>query len=471
MHRTQSHKAPVLHHWLDPLVLALAAPLVLFPERFPREAVVLGLALLAVPYGVRWLTEGRLSVPSIPVWAILFLVVVVLPINVWQHPYFWELGWPELIRLVWGLAACVAVINWCNPRLRPRRSPRGLIHAQTILDHRVILATVAYLVLGLGFVAVGLLDMRANNKLPLLGDLATQITELAPLQFGRMGFNPNRVASVIILFLPLTFALLLSPTSGLGWPARISLKLVFLMMTLVFGGALALTQSRAGLLATVAALLLVMLLAGRRGWLPLLLCAMTLVAALDIMGPSALMDMVRVPARNEVEAGTTMMEQILTDNNVAGRLMIWERALYGIQDQPLTGMGLAVFQRMAIEPYPRGEWRPDPDLTHAHNLFLQTGLDLGIPGLIAFLIVVIFAGVGIVRLFASTLAGSPARYWSVGMVGVWVAFVLYNQLDATTIGARPAITYWVMLGLCIGMGEQVTLFKRLCRHYAAHASS
>ena len=38
MHSRQSRKALVLYHWLDPLVLALVAPLALFPERFPREA-------------------------------------------------------------------------------------------------------------------------------------------------------------------------------------------------------------------------------------------------------------------------------------------------------------------------------------------------------------------------------------------------------------------------------------------------
>lgn len=445
---------------------------------------MLGLLLLAVPYAARFVAERRLSVPSLGFWTILVLGAVIVPLNIglltlWRDPDFNALVWPELVRLLWGLAACLAVINWCNPALRLPRSLQGLHHMQTILDRRVLLASLGYLLLGLVVVAVGLLAMRHTAKIPLLGAGADYLPRLSPAEFGfgaRMGFNPNRVAGAAILFLPLTFALLLSPFPGLRAPLWWLLKTGLLATTLFFGLALLITQSRAGLLAAAAALGLVLLLSGRRGWVPLTLAVLVALAALEVYGPSRLVDAVYVPARhaeqNQPPPAASLLDRIRSDRNVAGRLMIWERAGHALQAQPLTGVGLGLFDRVAQEPFPaQANWRPDADIHHAHNLFLQTALDLGIPGLMALALLVLLAGVGVLRLYLNTLPHSPARFWSVGMLGVWLAFLIYSLLEATTVGARPAITYWIMLGLCIGLGEQVTLFQTLARHYLAQQTS
>jgi putative inorganic carbon (hco3(-)) transporter len=56
-----------------------------------------------------------------------------------------------------------------------------------------------------------------------------------------------------------------------------------------------------------------------------------------------------------------------------------------IQDFPFTGMGMNVFRKVVPVLYPLFLIGPDIDIGHAHNEFLQAALDLGIPGLIAFL--------------------------------------------------------------------------------------
>ncbi|MBU4225932.1 MAG: O-antigen ligase family protein [Chloroflexi bacterium] len=63
---------------------------------------------------------------------------------------------------------------------------------------------------------------------------------------------------------------------------------------------------------------------------------------------------------------------------------VWSRAIYGIQDFPFTGMGVNAFRKVVPVLYPLFTVSPDVDIGHAHNEFLQAGLDLGIPGLIAF---------------------------------------------------------------------------------------
>ncbi len=70
---------------------------------------------------------------------------------------------------------------------------------------------------------------------------------------------------------------------------------------------------------------------------------------------------------------------------IEGRLEIWSRAIYGLQDFPFTGMSMNGFRKVVHILYPLFLISPDSDIGHAHNHLLQAGLDLGLPGLISYL--------------------------------------------------------------------------------------
>ncbi|HEB77806.1 MAG TPA: hypothetical protein ENI90_04675, partial [Methylothermaceae bacterium] len=73
---------------------------------------------------------------------------------------------------------------------------------------------------------------------------------------------------------------------------------------------------------------------------------------------------------------------------------MWTNALYALSDFVFTGIGIGTFRQVMPLLYPFVSITPDsPSFTHAHNLYLQIGLDLGLPGLIAWLalILVLFA--------------------------------------------------------------------------------
>ncbi len=55
-----------------------------------------------------------------------------------------------------------------------------------------------------------------------------------------------------------------------------------------------------------------------------------------------------------------------------------------LQDFPFTGIGMGTFTQVADRLYPFFLYAPGT-VEHAHNLFLQVGVDLGLPGLIAWL--------------------------------------------------------------------------------------
>lgn len=65
------------------------------------------------------------------------------------------------------------------------------------------------------------------------------------------------------------------------------------------------------------------------------------------------------------------------------RVEIWQNALAGIQDFPVTGLGLGVFRKVVFLLYPI-QIAPTYDIAHAHN-FLDSVLDFGLPGLVALL--------------------------------------------------------------------------------------
>lgn len=441
---------------LDPLVLAATAPMALFPTRFPPEAYWVALGLLIIPYVVRKSATGRLMAMAPAVWPVLFLLVVSLPIGAWTAPDFWGDTWPELVRAVWGMAVLLGVLNWCA---------EGEVETggagQVAVSGHTAVATMAYFALGLGFTVAGLLALQSPNKLPLLSNLVDRLAAVVEARFGVMsGFNPNRVAGLAVLFTPLALALALAPRRGgdgglLGGAGQIAVRVALLAIGLCFGAVVLLTQSRTALLATGVALLLVFVLAGRRGWLPLLLVGIVAAATLDVFGGSQLVELwsVREAPGVDEQGGQAqgVWAEILSDRNVAGRIVLWRRALHGLADDPLTGMGLAGFLVRSQESYPgMPDWRPDPDMAHVHNLVLQTGLDSGIPGMLAFVALLVCIAFDLVGLWSGTASGSPARFWAIGMIGAFTAFVAYNMLDAVTVGARPAVAYWYLLGLIAG---------------------
>ena len=445
--RRRSHTVWSPDQFLDPMVLIATAPMALFPDRFPRESFLIAAALLVVPYAVRKSNSGSFTAPTLMIWPILFLFVAVLPYTIWVSPDFWAVSWPEFVRFVWGIAVLLGVVNWCAAGEADIRSDGR----QAAIEGHTVTATAAWFALGAVFTAVGMLALRTSSKVPLLSDLVSALPEATWLpESVAQGFNANRVAGLAVLFVPFALALTLAPAGRRRVTASgIITRVIMFASLLFFGSALLLTQSRAALLSALLAVILVSALAGRRGIVPIVLLGIVAVAALDVFGAGGLVDTFSVESQASAQDG--VWRSVLADRNVAGRLVIWRRALHGIADEPLTGMGLAGFEQRSQEPYaPMPDWEPDPDVVHAHNLFLQTGLDLGLPGLAALLAIIGIAIWESVNIFTGTRPGSPARFWGIGAAGALAAFVLYNMLDAVTVGARPAVSYWFLLGLIAG---------------------
>jgi len=212
-------------------------------------------------------------------------------------------------------------------------------------------------------------------------------------------------------------------------------------MALVVGGVIMLTQSRGGYLALAVALPLVFILRWPR-----------LIYGVPVLVVVAML------AINRAGLGV-VLDQLSSDGTLggwAGRIDIWTQSLNALHDFVFTGIGIGTFTlvlpllyplRVSIEGYP-----------HAHNLFLQIGVDLGLPGLIAYLALLIDLFVmlwGSLRAFRFTSpsdlqsSGDDSLYRALaaGAFGGLVAMLTHGLLDAVTWGNKLAFVPWVLFAL------------------------
>ena len=412
------HKIAALLPWLEPLVLVMAAPLLLFPTACPRWTAV-ALALLAAFYLLRWIAR-REPWPSSPFNGALLLLALVIPVAVWASALP-DLTLPKLTGLILGLGAYRAI-------------------AFSVHDRRSFLWGVAALALvGLAIWAVGFLGVGWGTKFAWFGPIVSRLPQALTMlpSAPDSGINPNQLAGALVLFLPLAAA------GVVGWWRERSWWFALLSLValgLAFG-TLALTQSRSGWLGAAAGLLamaMLAMLASRRRSLQVLAVALPL-ALILAFGAFVALNPNIVTRFFDTPGGTA------GEIAFSGRPEIWSRALYAIEDFSFTGTGLGAFRRVVNLLYPLFTISPDTDIAHAHNMFLQVAVDVGLPGLIAYLALLELAGV--VAWGAARRSSGVVRALGLGLFAGLIALHVYGLADALVLGSKPGLVFWMALGL------------------------
>jgi putative inorganic carbon (HCO3(-)) transporter len=247
--------------------------------------------------------------------------------------------------------------------------------------------------------------------------------------------NPNVMAGTLVVLIPLALASLLFGAQRKSWIDLLLAGIGGAVMIAI----LVLTQSRGGLMALGATLLLMACLRWRRGWL--LIAGLVLASAFLAarLGHAAILD----------GLSTTH-----TLGSLATRLEVWSRGLYAVQDFPLTGVGMGSFQEVAEVLYPF--FITTRDVPHAHNLLLQVAVDLGIPGLIAWLALWMVVTVVAWQTYrhGRSQQDSIRQVLGAGLLGSQVALAAHGLVDAVSWGAvRTAIVTWVIWGLAMAAGN------------------
>lgn len=366
------------------------------------------LAVAAVYAIVRWALYRRLSLGT-PADPAIGLLVLMLPVSLWMTTLP-EITREQTWRLLAGILLYYSIVNWA-------RTPARL---------RQLLVGVTMLGLALAIGASVTVTWEAG-KLPIIPrSLYTRFTTLVSDTI-----NPNVMAGSLVILLPLPLSRLLFAWQQSRWANRIFSFITVLVMV----GMLILTQSRSAYGALAAVLALLVLLRWRRGWMLLLALVVGLLVTAQRLGLSSILNMV---------ASTPDL------GGLEGRNEAWRRALFMIQGFPFTGIGMGTFQEVTRVRYPFLD--PSWDIPHAHNLFLQVAVDTGIPGLIAWLAIVMIVSVSSWRLYVHGRAENDDHITGLGAAWLCsqIALLVHGFTDAVTWGmVRPSVIVWGLWGLSI----------------------
>jgi putative inorganic carbon (hco3(-)) transporter len=316
---------------------------------------------------------------------------------------------------------------------------------------RSFYATLAFFIaIGMALAILGLLTLRwSSMKIPLLEPLLLHIPHLfISLPGATDGVSPNQLAGMLLWLLPVTFAtcfLPLLPGVSMDWWERPLLLLLAVFVAVSMGIIFALTQSRSALLGFLFALPLVALIPLWRFRKPLLglMLIVTLVGMVLFFqndnDQAAAIFIDRLSSHLVSDMGSTV-------DNFEARVAIWAHSIAAIHDFPWSGIGLGTLRQIAPQLYPFFTIRQDEQVPHAHNHLLQTALDVGLPGLVAYLSLWLGAAVMLRQVWRrATAAGS--RLLVLAFAGALLAYFIFGLADTVALGAKPGFLFWFLFGL------------------------
>ncbi len=126
-----------------------------------------------------------------------------------------------------------------------------------------------------------------------------------------------------------------------------------------------------------------------------------------------------------------------------GRVSIWKDTLQVIRDYPLFGTGLGTF-RLAYRHYQTG--LVSMSVEHAHNDYLQSAAELGIPGAVLLFLPIFY----LLAKMVSSFLDDPRNYRrsvTLGCIGATVALLLHSFTDFNLQLPANAMIFAVVLGL------------------------
>ena len=205
-------------------------------------------------------------------------------------------------------------------------------------------------------------------------------------------FNPNGFAAVLAIAVP--FAWHLGSTARRRWLQ--ALNYLFIPVA-VFG--VVLSASRGGLIAMLAALVIVPLGLASVGWLR----RIVLIALIAIGGWIVLVKAPQVVPdlqRNIVRLAGTYDE--LTSGSLTTRREIWRAGLTVFTDVPLTGVGFGAFRYAVADTLGR--------VKAAHNAFVTMLVELGVVGLVLFVAVLAISALSVLATASRGLMFAPVAF-------------------------------------------------------------
>lgn len=422
----------------DWLLVALVAPLLLFPEASRAWTLLVVPLVLAVQW---WSWNSPL--PLTPLNPAILLLALMTGVSVFVTPDLAEsLG--KISGMILGIMVYFTVARYT----KWRKGWNGSLALWSFM--------------GIGVAVAGFIGTRwFTAKVTSLN----AITKLLPVRISGLpgadaGIHPNELAGTLLWMIPVIlmagvvfvrYPRWFASRSGRGKPLTHLmtgwgiLLLISLLVTIIL---MVLTQSRSGYLALMLTgiVLAVALARGRMRWV-----VAGIFVAFGFVGIILVTQVKTLPGLSQLQKLLPVSDAAFSLNTLSEREEIWTRAVWAIQDMPLTGLGMNIFRKAIHLIYPTFQLSADFDIGHAHNEMLQAALDLGLPGMIG-LVALYFGACGM--LVSVIRSGGAIRLLGFGLFGGLFAHFVFGITDTISFGAKPGFLLWWLLGMVFGLYNQ-----------------
>ena len=258
--------------------------------------------------------------------------------------------------------------------------------------------------------------------------------------------NPNVFGEYLIMLLPLAVALVLT--------RRGAQRLIGIAVTLAAGAALVYTWSRGAWLGAMASIGLLLVLYHAvllRLVVPAIVALPFVAAAL----PSAI-----------VSRLTSIGN--LADTSTAYRVSIWTASVNMLKDIFESGIGTGSAAFSAV--YPAYALGGAAYALHAHNLYLQIFVELGVVGIAVFVLMLFFFFRSVFSCYRTL--GDRTQATTILAMGLGVFALLVQGLtDNVWYNYRIVLLFWLLMGIVIGMGRDDGLSDARRRREEPHESA
>lgn len=398
-------------------LLVLSAPGLLFPNPTWSWIAILIPAL----WVVRWWCNLR-PLPRTAIDAALWPFVCTVVMSLVVTPSV-GLSLGKLCGVALGVMTFWALARWA-----------------TTTERRLV-ALAVFIAFGAAVALAGLLGTRVYSRYPLIEPLAIRLPAIIRgVPGAEDGFNPNAVSGALTLFIPLQAALLFGGahrwrpgTARITSTVVVGTQIVLLALTV---GTTVLMQSRGAWLGLCVAACAFGAWHSRRSREALVAALAIMAVGVALLGPWTTLE--RAFSRPGASIAGT----------VAYRAEVWKVGWCGVREAPLTGYGLNVFRTVRPPACESDAARAGEDIFHTHNQWLQVAVDLGVPGLLAY--------VGIWLLLARRITAGLRRSaradtrWIAGGLGAgFIAFAVFGIQDAIPLGAKVGWFFWIAAALVV----------------------
>ena len=395
--------------FLDWFEVALLVTLALF-FIFPKVETTCVFLVFPLIWILRWIVESRGGEEksgcagtvidlALLVLCIQLLVSTLVSGNIWT-------GLPKISGIIFGILVFYALLR-------------------VFKSHRLIKAgIVAFLLSGVVLAVIGMIGMiKVKGVLP---------RKNWGFQGAEQGLNPNAVGGVMMFFVPLMIVLAV-------WAVvkkRRQNHIVARGIDSVFFSALALYSC-----------LVLFLSQSVWSWGALVLSFWIVVPTLKARfvgsGPAILfLLVVFVVIPGKFDKKTTFhRDKAFWVQKIEKRFKFWNEGLKAVDEKPITGIGVNQLRMRPGFGY---------ENSHAHNQMIHTAAELGIPGLIAYLAILMGAGYMWLEVWRKTSIGWM-KASAQGLGAGQIAFFIFGLGDAIPLGAKPGIFFWVSLALIAAM--------------------